>query len=168
MILSKVDQRLLTAAVSEKRSAKALSEAVNGFLTPEQALLRLKELLSDSNPLSDLEERRLLVLDARRVMGLLNENVEAGDVRAMETYRKYLTTVADRLDKAMVNVDLISTKLTTAYAQIMADSVLAAFEAMPKALEERGLVLDMEEVHGVFQEIAPLAASRIEANSSDE
>lgn len=168
MNLSKVDQRLLVAAVSEKRSAKELSAAVNGFLTPEEALLRLKQLLSDTNPLDDVEERKLLVLDARRVMGILNDSVEAGNTQAIETYRKYLTTVADRLDKAMVNVDAISTKLTTAYAQVMADSVLAAFEAMPKALEERGIVLDMEEVHGVFQEIAPLAASRIEANSSDE
>lgn len=167
MILSKVDQRLLTAAVSEKRSAKALSDAVNGFLTPEQALLRLKELLSDSNPLSDMEERRLLVLDARRVMGILNDSVEAGDVKAMETYRKYLTTVADRLDKAMVNVDLISTKLTTAYAQTMADAIVAAFSQVPKALEERGIEVDMIEVEGVFQEVLPAAVKEIEARTEN-
>lgn len=167
MQLTKVDQKLLTAAVSEKRSARALSEAVNGFLTPEEALLRLKELLDSTDPLSEAEERKLLILDARRVMGILNESVEAGDVKAMETYRKFLTTVADRLDKASVNVDAISTKLTAAYAQVMSNAVIAAFEAMPKALEERGIEVDMEEINGVFQEVAPVAMSKIQA-ASDE
>lgn len=167
MNLSKVDQRLLVAAVSEKRSAKELSAAVNGFLTPEEALLRLKQLLSDTNPLDDVEERKLLVLDARRVMGILNDSVEAGNTQAIETYRKYLTTVADRLDKAMVNVDAISTKLTSAYAQVMADAIVAAFNKIPEALDQRGVVLDMIELEGVFQEVLPLAVATIEARTEE-
>ena len=159
---SKIDQQLLKAAVSEKRSARELSTAVNGVITPEQALLRLKELLDASNPLEEAEERRLLILDARRVMGILNEFVEAGDMQAIGEYRHFLKDVGERLDAAQVNVDLISTKLTNAYAQAMAGAIGAAFEKMPEALAQRGVNIDMIEIEGVFQEVLPAAVDRIE------
>ena len=164
---TKLDQKLLLAAISEKRSAKELSRAVNGVITPEQALLRLKELLDVSDPLSEAEERKLLILDARRVMAILNTSVEAGDIQAIGEYRRFLETVAKRLDAAEVNVDAIATKLTGAYAQIMSSAISAAFEAMPRALEQRGLQLDMIEVEGVFQEVLPAVVATIESGTQE-
>jgi len=167
MHLSKLDQQLLKSAVSEKRSAVELSRAVKGVITPEQALLRLKELLDASNPLSEAEERRLLILDARRVMGILNEFVEAGDMQAIGEYRRFLKDVGERLDKAQVNVDAISTKLTNAYAQIMSSAISAAFERMPEALLQRGVSVDMIEIEGVFQEVLPAVVSRLEGHTEE-
>lgn len=166
MNLSKIDQRLLTSAISGKRSASELSQAVGGFLPPEDALLRLKQLLSpDANPLDDLEERRLLILDARRVMGILNDSIEDGDLDSMNTYIKYLKLLGDRLDKSMLSLDQMTMKLTADLGDKMSAAITAAFDAMPLALDARGVEIEMTEIEGVFQEVLPLAVSKIEAQT---
>jgi len=162
--LSKIDQKLLLAAVSDKRSAKELSEAVGRLYSPEEALLRLKELLDASNPLSEAEERRLLILDARRVMGVLNEFVEAGDITAIGEYRRFLELVAGRLDKASINIDMVSTKLTSAYAMVMVGALEKTFEMLPAAFVQRGIEMSLEDLNGVFAEVMPATVLAIESS----
>ena len=164
MHLSKIDQKLLLAAVSDKRSAKELSEAVGRLYSPEEALLRLKELLDASNPLSEAEERRLLILDARRVMGVLNEFVESGDIAAIGEYRRFLELVAGRLDKAMINIDMVSTKLTSAYAMVMVKALEESFKALPAAFLQQGIDLPLEQLNGIFQEVMPATVLAIESS----
>ena len=164
MHLSKIDQKLLLAAVSDKRSAKELSEAVGRLYSPEEALLRLKELLDASNPLSEAEERRLLILDARRVMGVLNEFVEAGDITAIGEYRRFLELVAGRLDKASINIDMVSTKLTSAYAMVTVGALEKTFEMLPAAFVQRGIEMSLEDLNGVFAEVMPATVLAIESS----
>lgn len=149
--------------MSDKRTPKQLSEALDGWLTPEQAALRLKELLS-GDLLSDLEERKLLLLDARIFLSQLQDDVNMGDAKARTEYLKALRFVAERLDKSELSVDLISTKLSTAYAQVMASAIQLAFERAAFELEKR-YQIPQGEAREVLMIELPVAVAEIEKNT---
>jgi len=161
-----VDQQLIRAAASDKRSPRELSAAVGGQLSPERARMRLEELLDDSDYLTYVRERRLLILNMRELLDTTAKDALKGnDSNARRMYLDTLKAIADRLDKTQINLDDVSTKLSSAFAQVMAEAIGNAFDAIPKALQTRGMVLDMEELEGVFESVLPLAIERVEANT---
>ena len=161
-----VDQQLIRAAASDKRSPRELSNAVGKQLSPERARMRLEELLDDSDYLTYIQERRLLILNLRELLDTTSKHALKGnDSDARRMYLDTLKAIADRLDKTQINVDDVSTKLSSAFAQVMAEAIGNAFDAIPKALQTRGMVLDMEELEGVFESVLPLAIERVEANT---
>jgi len=162
-----VDQQLIRAAASDKRSPRELSAAVGRQLSPERARMRLEELLDDSDYLTYVQERRLLILNLRELLDTTaKETLKTGaDNNSRRIYLDTLKAIADRLDKTQINVEDVSTKLSSAFAQVMAEAIGNAFDAVPKALQTRGMVLDMEELEGVFESVLPLAIERVEANT---
>lgn len=168
MNLDMIDRQLIRAAASDKRSPKELSKAVNGLLSPEKAAARLIELLDESDWLTVVQERRLLIMNLRELLdALYEEAITHKNPKLIGEYRKTLENLADRILGATINLDEVSAKLTSGYAQHFAKAIGAAFDGMPKALEARGIVIEMEEIEGVFQEIMPLVAKSLEASTDD-
>lgn len=169
MNLDMIDRQLIRAAASDKRSPKELSKAVNGILSPERAAARMLELLDESDWLTVVQERRLLILNLRELLDALYEDaVTHKDLKAMAEYRKTLESLADRILGASINLDDVTTKLTRAYAASFAKAIGAAFDGMPAALEARGIDIEMHEIEGVFQEVLPLASASLEVDTDGE
>lgn len=168
MNLDMIDRQLIRAAASDKRSPKELSKAVNGLLSPEKAAARLIELLDESDWLTVVQERRLLIMNLRELLdALYEEAITHKNPKLIGEYRKTLENLADRILGATINLDDVTTKLTRAYAEHFAKAIGAAFDQMPKALEEAGVTIDMEEINGVFQEVLPVAVAILDANTDD-
>lgn len=169
MNLDMIDRQLIRAAASDKRSPRELSKAVNGLLSPEKAAARLIELLDESDWLTVVQERRLLIMNLRELLdALYEEAITHKNPKLIGEYRKTLENLADRILGATINLDEVSTKLTNAYAKTMADAISAAFQALPLEMADRGMELDMVEVGGVFQAVLPKAVAEIESRTVAE
>lgn len=150
LTLAAADRALLKAAMSDKRTPKQLSEALDGWLTPEQAALRLKELLS-GDLLSDLEEQRLVLLDARIHLERLDEMIESGNLKALPEYAKLLRFIAERLDKASLNVDQIDTRIHEDHGKYWFMSLMAAYQVMAQQMSELGVEIGNEQKYEIIQ-----------------
>lgn len=135
-----VDQQLIRAAASDKRSPKELSAAVGKQLSPERARMRLEELLDESDYLTYIQERRLLVLNMRELLDTTAKDaLKGGDSNARRMYLDTLKAIADRLDKTQINIDDVSDKIEEAHGRFWFMSLAAGLQAMSTELERRGI-----------------------------
>lgn len=141
-----VDRQLIRAAASDKRSPKELAAATNGMLKPEQARARLEVLLDESDWLTYVQERRLLVLNMRELLDTTSKDaLKAGDSNARRMYLDTLKAIADRLDKTQINLDDVSDKIEESHARFWFASLAAGLQAISVELERRGVSVPKEE-----------------------
>ena len=143
-----VDQQLIRAAASDKRSPRELSAAVGRQLSPERARMRLEELLDDSDYLTYVKERRLLILNLRELLDTTaKETLKTGaDNNSRRIYLDTLKAIADRLDKTQINLDDVSDKIEEAHGRMWFTSLAAGLQAMSLELERRGNYVPKEQV----------------------
>lgn len=144
---SAIDRRLLKAA-AKFASPEQLSEAVNGQLTPAQAIDRVKVLLASQDVYSEVEQRRLLLLQMAEFMDYMQEQAQdANNPQAWAALNRTFKLVSDQIERTNINIDDVSTKLGRAHAQYYVEGYVTGFNAILDALREREmLVLDGEEV----------------------
>lgn len=142
-----VDRQLIRSAASEKRSPRELSNAVGKQLTPEQARARLETLLDESDWLTYVQERRLLVLNMRELLNSATKDaVTGGDANARRLYLDTLKAIGDRLDKTQINLDDVSEKIEEAHGRFWFASLAAGLQAMGLELERRGITIPKDEI----------------------
>jgi hypothetical protein len=144
---SATDRRLLKAA-AKFASPEQLSEAVNGQLTPAQAIDRVKTLLASQDVYSEVEQRRLLLLQMAEFMDYMKEQAqEANNPQAWAALNRTFKLVSDQIELTNINVDDVSTKLGKAHANYYISGYMSGFTAILDALRERDmLVLEGDEV----------------------
>lgn len=98
------DMRLLETAIGGERSGEALSKATSGLLTPEESVLRLKQLLREDNILDAIEERRLFFWKARRFLQKAEDDWDAGAKGAAKTALDALK-LAEEFSRAIGELD---------------------------------------------------------------
>ena len=144
-----IDHRLIKAAMKMGHTAQDLSDAVNGQLTPAQALNRTSELLTNATIWDEEQERRLFLL---RVSAWLDELQEAHgkNLKAAPSINRAFKLVSDQLERSRVNIDDVSTKLASHHAEYFVTAVMKAAEVIvARAQEESGEIIDAE----IVQEI---------------
>jgi predicted Rossmann fold nucleotide-binding protein DprA/Smf involved in DNA uptake len=144
---SATDRRLLKAA-AKFASPEQLSEAVNGQLTPAQAIDRVKTLLASQDVYSEVEQRRLLLLQMAEFMDYMQEQAQdANNDKAWAALNRTFKLVSDQIERTNINIDDVSTKLGRSHAQYYVQGYMQGFTAILDALRERGLLaLEGEEV----------------------
>lgn len=158
-----VDRQLIRAAASDKRSPKELAAATNGMLKPEQARARLEVLLDESDWLTYVQERRLLVLNMRELLDTTSKDaLKAGDSNARRMYLDTLKAIADRLDKTQINLDDVSDKISNAQAKVLADMAWVAIQHLRSELKDR-YGTDDDEIDGLLAEGLELGQKAVES-----
>lgn len=140
---SAIDRRLLKAA-AKFASPEELSEAVNGQLTPAQAIDRVKVLLASQDVYTEIEQRRLLLLQMAEFMEHLQEQAkEANNPAAWAALNRTFKLLSDQIERSAINVEDVSTKLGKAHARYFVEGYMEAFHEILSALRDRG-VLEVE------------------------
>lgn len=149
---SAIDRRLLKAA-AKFASPEQLSEAVNGQLTPAQAIDRVKTLLASQDVYSEVEQRRLLLLQMAEFMDYMQEQAQdANNPAAWSALNRTFKLISDQIERTNINIDDVSTKLGKAHARYFIEGYMEAFYEILAALRERQmLVLEAEEVKELAQ-----------------
>lgn len=144
---SAIDRRLLKAA-AKFASPEQLSDAVNGQLTPAQAIDRVKTLLASQDVYSEVEQRRLLLIQMAEFMDYMQEQAQdANNDKAWAALNRTFKLVSDQIERTNINIDDVSTKLGKAHAQYYVQGYMEGFNAILAELRARDmLVLDGEEV----------------------
>jgi hypothetical protein len=144
---SAIDRRLLKAA-AKFGSPEQLSDAVNGQLTPAQAIDRVKTLLASQDVYSEVEQRRLLLIQMAEFMDYMQEQAQdANNDKAWAALNRTFKLVSDQIERTNINIDDVSTKLGKAHAQYYVQGYMEGFNAILAELRERNmLVLEGEEV----------------------
>ena len=144
-----IDRRLIKAAMKIGHTAQDLSDAVNGQLSPAQALDRTSELLTGATIWDEVQERRLLLIR----MGAWLDELQAThgkNLKAAGAINRAFKLVSDQLERSHVNLEDISTKLADSHAEYFVTAVMKAAEVIvARAQEESGEIIDAE----IVQEI---------------
>lgn len=141
-----VDRRLLKAA-AKFASPEELSEAVNGQLSPAQAIDRVKVLLSSSDVYSEVEQRRLLLLQMADFVAYLKEQAHSDNPQAWAALNRGFKLLSDQLERSNINIDDISTKLGKAHARFYMEGFMQGFTEIINVLNEKNIIeLDAEEM----------------------
>jgi hypothetical protein len=158
------DTRLLDTAIGGNRSGEALSRATNGLLSPEEAVLRLKQLLTEDNILDAMEERRLFFIKARRFLVKAEEDWDNGVKNSARMALDALKFAAE-FAKGEAELDQAKQGVTSAYAERMVAAIEATLRLVGKELAARHEI-EMEEVEGIFSASLPAAIDLMESESA--
>lgn len=144
---SAIDRRLLKAA-ARFASPEELSEAVNGQLTPAQAIERVKSLLASQDVYSEVEQRRLLLIQMTDFMEHMKVQAqENNDDKAWSALNRTFKLVSDQIERTNINIDDVTTKLGRAHAQYFVEGYMQGFMEVIDALRSRGMIeIDGEEI----------------------
>lgn len=143
---SAIDRRLLRAA-AKFASPEQLSEAVNGQLTPAQAIDRVKALLASQDVYTDLEQRRLLMMQMADFIDYLREQAYADNPAAWAALNRSLKLLSDQIERSNIDIDDVSTKLGRAHANYYIEGYFQGFLEIVEILKSRGVVeLEGEEM----------------------
>lgn len=163
---SVTNKRLLRVAAAGG-SAEDMAAAVNNTLTPEQALVRVQEVIKSRNPLELAEQKALLVIEAQYLLDSLKDDIEVGDSKARDTFVKSIRLVSDMLEKAHLDVSEFSTRLQRDQARVMGAAISLAFEKATFELMKRFPDADESEIRALMLDAIPVAVREIELNTED-
>lgn len=152
------DMRLLETAIGGDRSGQALSLSVNGFLSPEEAVLRLKQLLQE-NILDAIEERRLFFWKARRFLQKAEEDWDDRVKGAGKTALDALK-MAEEFSRAIGDLDTAQVR----YDERQAGDMVEAIRILAQLLAEK-FEISKAEVDEFVVEAVPQAVLAIEAKT---
>ena len=137
---SAIDRRLLKAA-AKFASPEQLSDAVNGQLTPAQAIDRVKFLLASQDVYTEVEQRRLLLVQMADFMEHLQEQAkDANNPQAWAALNRTFKLLSDQIERSAINIEDVSTKLAKSHARYFVEGYMEAFQEILAALSERGML----------------------------
>ena len=140
-----IDRRLLRAASKFNATAQDLSEAVNGQLTPAQALDRAHTLLDEVTIFDEVKERRLLLIQMAEHLAWMQEQRE--NPKSWASIPRIMKLVSDQIERANINIEDVSTKLAAEQARMFVEGFVRGFDFSLRDFAERHeIVIDEEEV----------------------
>ena len=149
-----IDRRLIKAAMKIGHTAQDLSDAVNGQLSPAQALDRTSELLTGATIWDEVQERRLLLIR----MGAWLDELQAThgkNLKAAGAINRAFKLVSDQLERSRLNVEDIDMRLAEKHSEMFVTGYLRAMQEVINRFQgETGEILEAE----VVQEIAEAGA----------
>lgn len=166
---SSIDRRLLKAA-AKRATAEEMSEAVLGALTPAQCLERVNQLLDSRDYLDEHRERRLMLYEVAEWVAWIKEHRD--EPKAWAQVNRSLKLMSDVLERSLVNVEEVSTKLATEHARMFIEGYVQGFNRVLDEMRERSEI-DIEEAEVVeLMEIGAEAAhgylDRVTAKGSND
>lgn len=159
-----MDRRLLTIAAQKvgQVSGEELSQSVLGQITPAQALLRTKELLSSLDQFTIAEQQKLVLIEAAHLLESTRSGAMSSNSRSQAQHLATLKFISDRLDASIVSVDDIITRFSREHAKFFANALVGAFEIVRLELESRGIPLTEDQADEIIQSAAEKGLSYIE------
>lgn len=134
---SRLMKRLLEGAV-RKLSPDELSESINGQLSPEESVLRLKEFLRSTDYLDYVETRSLLLVEVGSFLESLRvDAIDFGKDRARDQFLRTLQLMLDQTQKQMPELDDMISKIGKAHAEMFVQAAMAGVAAYRAGLESK-------------------------------
>lgn len=134
---SRLMKRLLDGAI-RKMTPQELSASVNGQLSPEECVVRLREFLGSVDYLDDVAFRRLLLVEIGNFLeSLRTDAIDLGAPRARDTFLKTLKIMLDEASRQMPELDDMISTIGKAHAEMFVQASMAGIAAYRAGLEER-------------------------------
>ena len=157
------------------RDEKILSLAANGLsgeeiaaevgISPEAAVLRVREIISSRDVWDDVEREKLLLQDLYNLKSRLDKKLDdiITDPKMLDGYRKTLETLGQALERRsrVSNADL--DKVTEAQARVLIQLVNAGYQAARRALVAEYPDVDVRVIDAKFSEGMENASLELEA-----
>ena len=163
-----IDRRLIRAAMKIGHTAQDLSDAVNGQLSPAQALDRTSELLTGATIWDEVQERRLLLIR----MGAWLDELQAThgkNLKAAGAINRAFKLVSDQLERSKINITDVNVRLAEAHASYFVTGILRGYEEMVRRFhQETGEILEAEVLEDISSAGATLAQEYIESVTSKQ
>lgn len=100
-----VNDRIIIYTV-EGLSPEAISEKIDGVMSPAKVRLRVRELLKETDWLDNAEQEVALIRVMRRNLAQLQRLLEEGiDTEVMKTSLSYIKSILERMDKQQSNTE---------------------------------------------------------------
>lgn len=156
------------------RDEKLLSLAANGLsgeeiaaevgMSPEAAILRVREIISSRDVWDDVEREKLLLQDIYNLKSRLEKRFDdiVGDAKMLDGYRKTLETLGLALERRSRISDEDLAKVTEAQARVLIQLVNAGYQAARAALVEEYPDVDVKVIDAKFSEGLEIAAYELE------
>lgn len=163
--LSLLDEKLLDLAANGK-SAQEIGKTTG--MSPERALLRVREILASRDVWDDVEREKLLLHDLYTLKAKLGDNLEniITNPQQLDQYRKTLELLSATLEKRSRanNTDL--EKVTMAQGRLLIRLIEAGYSAARKMLEAEYPEVDVKVIDSAFSIGMDDARVEIEAESA--
>ena len=159
-----MDKKMLTLA-SNGKSAEEIAEDTG--LSAEQVVLRVKELISSHNVWDSIERENLLLHSIYELKSKLESNMNAiiGDPKLLESYRKTLELLGNRLESRSQINDADLLRITEAHSRKMLALISAGYYHARKALAEQYPDVDLTVIDAEFNSGMGSAVLELEAES---
>lgn len=161
-----MDRKMLTLAANGK-SAVEIAEATG--VSPEVAILRVKELIGSRNVWDNVERENLLLNSVYELKERLEKNFDAvmGDPKLLENYRKTLEMLGKQLEvRSQINeVDLM--RVSEAHARKMVALINAGYYAARKRLALEYPDIDLSVIDEAFNDGMGDAVAELESEISE-
>ncbi len=146
---SRLMKRLLEGAV-RKLSPEELSASVNGQLSPEECVVRLKEFLRSTDYLDYVETRSLLLVEVGNFLESLREDaIDFGKDRSRDQFLRTLQLMLEQTQKQMPELDDMISKIGKAHAEMFVQAAMAGVAAYRAGLEAK---FREKEIHTVLSD----------------
>ena len=155
------DETLLKLAANGA-SGQEIAEEVG--MSPEAAILRIREIIQSRDVWDDVEREKLLLQSLYDLKGRMEKNLDniTGDPKMLDQYRKILESLGTQLDRrSRVNDDDLK-KVTAAQAAVLGRIVERAYQGARKALAAEYPEIDLAVIDGAFRDGLQVAALEIE------
>ena len=156
------DETLLKLAANGA-SGQEIAEAVG--MSPEAAILRIREIIQSRDVWDDVEREKLLLQSLYDLKGRMEKNLDniTGDPKMLDQYRKILESLGTQLDRRSRVNDSDLQKVTEAQARVLIQLVNAGYQSARKALAAEYPDVDLEVIDVKFSEGMEKASLEIEA-----
>lgn len=162
-----MDRKILTLAANGK-SAEEISEDTG--IAPEKVILRVKDLIGSRSVWDNTERENLLLHSIYELKAKLEGNMNAliGDPKLLESYRKTLELLGQRLEaRSQLNeADLL--KISDAHARKMVALIQAGYYHARAALSRDYPDVDLSVIDAAFNDGMDTAVAALEAEAADE
>jgi len=153
-----VDEQLIAYAVMDL-SPEEISGRIGGVLSPARVRLRVNDLLTSGDWLTDAQKERALLSIALRQIGDIQQVAGSGDLEASKVLLVYLKDVLDRLEKRQVRITADLNTYNASVGQQLGHVVDLALTYMKGALRES---VDAEKWDELVLDAIAVAAHEIE------
>lgn len=169
--LSILDKKLLELAAQRKTPEEMVEDIGVGGLTPARAAQRVREILTSQDFLSELEQKRLILLDMVELRDQLWERINGGDevitkhgelvsvsadakhyanaIRLLTEWRKLIESMHKDVNASTVGI-------REAHAEIMMQAFSVMFDRFLHKLDVAGVSVPRLKAMEIMEEIMPL------------
>lgn len=139
-----VDRRLILAATKIGHTGQDLSDAVNGQMSPAQAVARVHELLNASTIYDEVQERKLLLIRMGKWLDDLQER-HGKNLKAAGAINGAFKMVSTQLERSKINIADVSSKLSADHAEFFVTALIKASDLIIERIQNQtGEILDAE------------------------